>query len=44
MEAIGINIGYLILQLALFGLFILILVGGVILYRRRRNQSNKTDM
>ncbi len=39
MEAVGINLGYV---LVVFGLPILLLIG-IAVYLRRRNQSNNTD-
>jgi LPXTG-motif cell wall-anchored protein len=42
MEALGINIGYLLVQLALFGLPIVLLVGAAV-YFFRKNKSSKND-
>ncbi len=42
MEAVGINVGYLVIQCVLFGLPVFLLAGAAI-YLLRRNESNKTD-
>jgi hypothetical protein len=43
MEAFGINVGYLVLQMICLIIIPLLLIVGLVVYLAKRNQANKED-